>query len=275
LTAPNTAGAAAPPALPHIEASNMQNQAEAPGEPCWVTLATADPQAVAPFYQRLLGWNATWVDGAADMSLDTEPVARIAPVADEVPGWLTHIAVDDVERSIARAVGAGGSVLVAPTADGDGQPAGAVLTDSAGVRFAIRQSSERPTTSRAGQPGTFVWSELITDDVAASAAFYQAVFGWTLTEPEGPLHRRAWQLAGRSISGLLPRPSAMPMEIAPYWDVYFGVQDAAASAAIATTNRATQLMVPTPIETGTIAVFADPAGGVFTLLQPNHEEPTT
>jgi predicted enzyme related to lactoylglutathione lyase len=100
----------------------MQHQEHAAGEPCWVTLATADPQAVFPFYQRLLGWNATWADGAADMSLGAKPVARIAPVANGVPGWLMHIAVDDVERSPARAVGAGGSVLVAPIADGDGLP---------------------------------------------------------------------------------------------------------------------------------------------------------
>jgi predicted enzyme related to lactoylglutathione lyase len=67
----------------------------------------------------------------------------------------------------------------------------------------------------------------------------------------------------------------MPVEIAPYWDVYFAVHDAATSAAIATSNGATQLMAPTPIEKGTIAVFADPLGAVFTLVQPNHEEPTT
>ncbi|MDQ1423328.1 MAG: uncharacterized protein QOD72_826 [Acidimicrobiaceae bacterium] len=248
------------------------NQHHAPGEPCWGTLATTDPQAVVPFYQRLLGWNATWANGAADMSLDGTPVARIASVADVEPSWLTYIAVDDLDQSIARAVDAGGSV-VAPTAYGDSHHKGAVLTDSAGVRFAIRQPPEQPASSSAGQPGTFAWAELITDDVAASAAFYQAVFGWTLSQPEGPLQRREWQMAGRSIAGLLPRPPAMPAEIAPYWDVYFAVHDAAASAAIATNNGATQLMAPTPIEIGTIAVFADPAGSVFTLLQPTHKEP--
>lgn len=33
----------------------MQKQDHAPGEPCWVTLATTDPHAVADLYQRLLG----------------------------------------------------------------------------------------------------------------------------------------------------------------------------------------------------------------------------
>jgi predicted enzyme related to lactoylglutathione lyase len=263
------------PHLRRIEAQDMQNHDCAPGEPCWATLATADPQAVVPFYQRLLGWNATWAGGAAEMSLDDKPVARIVPDSEGAPGWLTHIAADDVERSVGRAVGAGATVLVAPTADADGHLDSAVLTDPAGARFAIRQPAERPTSTSAGQPGTFAWCELITDDVAASAAFYQGVFGWTLTEPEGPLQRREWQLAGRSICGLLPRPPAMPVEIAPYWDVYFAVQDAAAAAAVATASGATQLMAPTPIEIGTIAVFADPVGAVFTLLQPTHAEPIT
>jgi hypothetical protein len=241
----------------------MHNQHHATGEPCWATLASADPQTAVAFYQRLLGWNATWAGGAADMSLDATPISRIAPVADGEPGWLTHIAVDDVEQSIARAVDAGGSV------------AGAVLTDTAGVRFAIRHGPERPSSANTGEHGTLAWCELITDDVAASAAFYQAAFGWTLSEPKGPLQRREWQLAGRAIAGLLPRPPAMPVEIAPYWDVYFAVQDVAASAASATTNGATQLMAPTPIEIGIIAVLADPAGAVFTLVQPTHKEHTS
>ena len=133
----------------------MQSRDHPPSEPSWTTLASPDPQAVVAVYQRLLGWNATWADEAADMSLDAQPVARIAPVAEEGPGWLVHIAVDDVEHSVARALDAGGSVVVVPTADVGGH-IGAVLTDSPSVRFAIRA----PTSRSAGGPGTFAWSEL-------------------------------------------------------------------------------------------------------------------
>ena len=122
----------------------MQKQDHAPGETCWVTLATTDPQAVADFYQRLLGWNATWGDGEADMTLDAKPVARIAPVADGEPGWVMHIAVDDVEQSVARVVGAGGSVLVAPTAHSDAHRAGAGMAERVSSWPTISSGGSRP-----------------------------------------------------------------------------------------------------------------------------------
>jgi predicted enzyme related to lactoylglutathione lyase len=96
------------------------------------------------------------------------------------------------------------------------------------------------------------------------------VFGWTVTGPEGPLGRREWQHGGRSVAGLLPRPPAMAKDIPPYWDVYFTVADAAASAQAAVTAGGTQLMAPTDIGTGRIAVFLDPAGSVFTITAPKN-----
>ncbi|MFD7472204.1 VOC family protein [Streptomyces sp. NPDC059837] len=144
------------------------------------------------------------------------------------------------------------------------------MTDRNGTRFALRA----PTARRREWPahGTLAWGELITDDVDTSAAFYREAFGWGLTEPSGPLGRREWQTHGRSFSGLLPRPPAMPAETPAYWDVYFAVDDIEAAATGATEHGGTQLMLPTPIEIGTIAVFLDPAGAVFTLVQLTTEE---
>ncbi|MCX4410278.1 MULTISPECIES: VOC family protein [unclassified Streptomyces] len=144
------------------------------------------------------------------------------------------------------------------------------MTDRNGTRFALRAPTARRREWLAH--GTLAWGELITDDVDTSAAFYREAFGWGLTEPSGPLGRREWQTHGRSFSGLLPRPPAMPAETPAYWDVYFAVDDIEAAATGATEHGGTQLMLPTPIEIGTIAVFLDPAGAVFTLVQLTTEE---
>ncbi len=146
----------------------------------------------------------------------------------------------------------------------------ALLADPAGTRFGIWEPGEHPGAGARQEPGTFSWGELITDDVEASAAFYGALFGWTVTPPEGPLGRREWQLHGQSVSGLLPRPPAMPAEIPPYWDVYFSVADAASAAASAADLGGTVLMPPTATGHGTIAVFTDPTGAVFTVLAAGH-----
>lgn len=60
----------------------------------------------------------------------------------------------------------------------------------------------------------------------------------------------------------------MAKDIPPYWDVYFAVADAAAIAETAVNAGGTQLMPPTDIGAGHIAVFLDPAGAVFTVMAP-------
>jgi len=63
----------------------------------------------------------------------------------------------------------------------------------------------------------------------------------------------------------------MPAETPAYWDVYFAVPDLEAAVTTAVQRNATPLLAPTPIEIGTIAVLLDPAGAIFTLIQPSTE----
>ncbi|MEV2231675.1 VOC family protein [Streptomyces phaeochromogenes] len=233
------------------------------------SLASTEPQTVASFYRRVLGWAVTKSDGRLSASAGGAPVADITDIsaADGIPGWLIHFDVDDLEAALTAVSRAGGAVL--PSATG-GSAETAIVTDRNGTRFALRA----PTTGRREWPahGTLAWGELITDDIDTSAAFYRGAFGWGLTEPSGPLGRGEWQWHGRSFAGLLPRPPAMPAETLAYWDVYFAVDDIAAAATAATAHGGTRLMPPTPIEIGTIAVFLDPAGAIFTLVQLTTEE---
>jgi predicted enzyme related to lactoylglutathione lyase len=73
---------------------------------------------------------------------------------------------------------------------------------------------------------------------------------------------------GRAVAELLPRPPAMPAEIPPYWDIYFTVSDVKAAIDTVTALGGAVLMGATPLKHGTIAVFADPVGAVFTVIAP-------
>jgi uncharacterized protein len=236
-----------------------------PGGPGWISLTTPDLSAAASFYGTLLGWRVTMDGNRAAATVDGGQVAALSSVDGPPAKWLTHIEVESVADTVRAVVAAGGSLVVAPATEGSGSVS-AVVSDHAGTSFAVRET-RGPSHGRGRQPGVFAWAELITDDTAASAAFYGEVFGWSLTEPEGPLGRREWRLGGVSVSGLLPRPPGMPTEIPAYWDVHFTVTDVRAAAGIATSTGGTQLMPPTSTEIGTIAVFLDPTGAVFTLLQ--------
>jgi predicted enzyme related to lactoylglutathione lyase len=237
--------------------------------PGWASLVSADPHTVAAFYKAVLGWAIAVSDGRLIASAAGAPVADITGLitADGISGWLIHFDVDDLHTALTAVSKADGAVL--PPAD-DGFAETATVSDTDGTRFALRA----PTARHRGRPahGTLAWGELITDDVATSAAFYRGAFGWELTEPSGPLGRREWHTHGRSFSGLLPRPPAMPAETPAYWDVYFAVDDIEAAATAATEHGGTRLMAPMPIEIGTITVFLDPAGAVFTLVQLTTEE---
>jgi predicted enzyme related to lactoylglutathione lyase len=242
------------------------------GVPSWVTLTTADAAASTRFYGSLFGW--AYQEGFGDPGtswtalLRGRPAAAITPVEGaERAKWSMHINVADTDKTAEEVVAAGGRVLTSPYDLGTAGRA-AVLADHSGTTFAVWQTGSHSGAGTVNEPGAFYRGELITDDVEASAAFYDSVFGWTLTDPEGPLGRRAWQVNGRTVAELLPRPPAMPAEIPPYWDIYFTVSDVKAAIDTVTALGGAVLMGATPLKHGTIAVFADPVGAVFTVIAP-------
>lgn len=240
------------------------------GDPAWVELNTADPEVSTRFYGQLFGW--TFADGFGGQQqsqlalLGGRPVAAITTTPQR-GAWTTYVHVTDADKAVEKIVTAGGSALAGPHTCGSAGRS-AVFADHAGTRFGVWEAGEHKGSAVAGGPGSYFGGELITDDVQASGLFYGQVFGWTLGEPYGPLNRRDWQLGGRHISVLLPRPSAMPTEIPPYWDVYFTVADTAQTADAAVRLGAAVLMPATETEHGAIAVFADPTGAVFSVVSP-------
>ncbi|WP_329134404.1 VOC family protein [Streptomyces sp. NBC_01476] len=244
----------------------MDIEAYEDGVPSWVELTTPDP-AGAGFYGRLFGWTYREPSGAARRTglLRGRPVAAVGHDPDtEQAAWTMYVNVADADRTAEKVTVAGGSVLRAPHDLGTAGRA-ALFADHSGARFAVWQAGAHQGAGAVAEPGTFSWSELITDDPEKSAAFYGSVLGWTVSEPEGPLRRRAFRSDGRPRAGLLPRPPAMPASVPPYWDVYFAVADAADAAEAVTGLGGSVLMPATAMEHGTIAVLTDPAGAVFTV----------
>jgi predicted enzyme related to lactoylglutathione lyase len=242
------------------------------GAPSWVTLTTPDAATSTRFYGSLFGW--AYEDGFGDPGTSWTALLRGRPVAAVVSAegaghakWAMHVGVSDADRTAETVVAAGGRVPTPPyDLEGAGRAAG--FADHSGTTFAVWQGGGHGGAGVLDEPGAFSRGELITDDVEASAAFYRTVFGWTLGDPQGPLGRRELRLNGRAVAELLPRPAAMPAGIPPYWDVYFTVADAKAAVDAVPALGGTVLMGATPVEHGTIAVFADPAGAVFTVVAP-------
>jgi uncharacterized protein len=117
------------------------------------------------------------------------------------------------------------------------------------------------------EPGTPMWIDLGSNDVAGSKDFYGRLFGWEFQDlgPEAGGYNFA-NLGGKMVAGVGPnmdpsRPTA--------WAVVFATDDADATAIRVEANGGTVVAEPMDVmDSGRMAVFADPAGALFTVWQP-------
>ena len=240
------------------------------GVPSWVDIGMADPKAGLAFYGELFGWEGLDMGEEAGhytiASKGGKQVAAISPAQDDPgpPRWTTYVNVDDIDAVAQKAKSAGATVIVEPM---DVMTAGrmAIFQDTTGAVVAAWQPQDHLGAQLVNEAGTFVWGELATSDLAKSKAFYSDVFGWGWG---GTDEYAEAQVAGRTISGVMPRPPGMPADLPDHWLVYFGATDVDTDAAKATALGATVLIDPTDIPgTGRFAVLADPQGAAFGLFK--------
>jgi uncharacterized protein len=124
------------------------------------------------------------------------------------------------------------------------------------------------TYSDAKPAGTPTWVDLMTPDIDAARAFYQAVFGWEydIGGPEFGGYTTA-RLGDRMTAGLMGnQPDAPPMPAA--WSLYFATDNIEADVANAVKLGA-KVLYPTMAvgEMGSMATCEDPTGAPFSFWQ--------
>lgn len=115
-------------------------------------------------------------------------------------------------------------------------------------------------------PGTAAWIDLGTPDIDRSAAFYTALFGWEVeagTSETGGY--RMCFLHGAPVAGLGPQGTP---GVPPWWATYFAVRDVDATTAAVRAAGGNVIVEPMDVMSyGRMAVFADPAGALFSVWQ--------
>jgi uncharacterized protein len=121
----------------------------APGALCWNELGSPDLDGSAAFYEQLLGWKTTPMEGADPPYLiiqtaDGHSNGGIRPPAPPgtPPFWLVYFATGDIEASLARSSELGGQVLVGATDIGIARIA--VVLDPQGGVFALYDGQLEP-----------------------------------------------------------------------------------------------------------------------------------
>lgn len=122
-------------------------------------------------------------------------------------------------------------------------------------------------------PGSFIWYELLTTDLAAAADFYEAVAGLTIPrEPaEGPQdYRMIGTPAGGFVGGAMElTPDMLEKGAHPMWLGYVGVEDVDATVAgVEAAGGSTQMAAIDIPDVGRLAMVADPQGAAFYVMTP-------
>jgi predicted enzyme related to lactoylglutathione lyase len=123
-----------------------------------------------------------------------------------------------------------------------------------------------PTASH----GHFVWHELLSSDLAASAAFYTAVVGsQTAPMPEVDFPYLLWLAEAGAMGGLIQHDGGRDGS-SPRWQGTIAVADVDALCARAVELGGSVRQAPVDLtQVGRLALLADPQGHLLTLLSPH------
>ena len=119
-----------------------------------------------------------------------------------------------------------------------------------------------------GTVGKFNWADLSTTDREAGKAFYAGLFGWTGDDqPAGESQiYTLFSKDGKLVGGGGEAPPERPMP--PAWMPYITVEDVDTTAARVEGAGGATLMPPLDVlDTGRMAVFADPTGAPVAVWQ--------
>jgi predicted enzyme related to lactoylglutathione lyase len=245
------------------------------GAPCWVDLFSSDTDASRAFYEGLFGWTSVSAGeefgGYINFSKGDAMVAgcmRNDGTNGTPDGWSIYLSTKDAQATTDSATAGGGGVIVPPMAVGE-LGSMAVLTDAGGAVIGAWQPGLHEGFGIVAEPGAPAWFELHTRDYEAAIAFYRDVFGWdTHAMSDTPEFRYTTLYADEAAAaGIMDATNFLPDGVPAHWSVYFGVDDADATATKAAELGGTLVQGIDDTPFGRLATFADPTGALFKIVQ--------
>ncbi len=247
------------------------------GAPIWIELYTSDPDRSRAFYGDLFGWDSQ------DMGPEFGNYITFTKGGEQIAGgmrndgqsgapdsWTVYLKSDDAAAVAKAAAAHGGQVIV------DAMPVMelgtmAVLADAGQAAVGTWQPGTHTGFGLIAEAGAPSWFELFTRDYDASIAFYQDVFGWK-TEAVGDTDDFRYTTmvdGGEQYAGVMDASGFLPEGVPAHWSVYFGTDDADATAARIVELGGTIVNAPEDTPYGRLATATDPVGVQFKLVQGN------
>jgi predicted enzyme related to lactoylglutathione lyase len=247
------------------------------GTHSWVDLSTSDAEAAKKFYGELFGWEFEDMPTSDDddamtysmASLDGKTVAALFKGDGSLPvHWNSYVTVEDVDGMAEQVSELGGELTAEPM---DVMEAGRmlVLQDPTGAFLNLWQAKENIGANVVNVPGSLTWNDLNTTDPEAATKFYGELLGWTFDKVPDVPDFDYWVIKNgdRTNGGVRPIDNSQAGDVPSHWLPYFASSDARADKEKVEGLGGRTYFGPTDLPTGgTLAVVADPQGGVFGLF---------
>lgn len=244
-----------------------------PGVPCWIDVNSPDVERSDTFYTGLFGWQSITLGPEHRdyrfCQVGGKTVAGINRATEDNPAaaWLTYFQTSDAD-GVAKTIEQAGGTVLSPPRDIEGQGRMAVFADPAGAGFAVWQPGETKGLGLVTEPGSLAWIELHVSDVAAARAFYEAVFGWSITDmPMGDMSYPVAAPSGGDETSSMAGIVQLQPGGSPHWLPYFEVSDCDATVSMAQQLGGTVRAPALSMEgVGRMAILADPHGARFAVI---------
>jgi hypothetical protein len=148
------------------------------------------------------------------------------------------------------------------------------LVAIAGAASFVLPALVQPASSE-HHAGKVIWADLVTPDLAAAKRFYGGLFGWSFNDIHtGASDYSVALLDGRPVGGLYQHALGRGEQRQPAWLTFISVRDVAEAQHSILAHGGKQLTPPRLYaDRGRQAVFADPQGAVFAVLQSSSGDP--
>lgn len=243
------------------------------GHVIWHDLLTHDVAETRCFYSNLLGWtyqieyasDFVWTSGEAEYPLilaNGEAHGGFVDAGQDTPScWIAYVMVKDVDAITARAKDLGATIEREPF-DTPGVGRSSVIRDPQGAIIC----ATAPTYNFPAPKGTFLWDELISNDVEAAKLFYCELFSWKPHDIDQTGSNTILKcLDDTDVVGAIKQSCVALVRAA--WVTYLATDDVGAAIAKAKGLGASLCMEGNGLSNvGRKAVLTDPAGVMFGLL---------
>jgi predicted enzyme related to lactoylglutathione lyase len=137
------------------------------------------------------------------------------------------------------------------------------------IKRIISMAMQTEITMEPITAGTFCWNELAVWDTEIAAAFYCALFGWTIdTNDQGPMPYTMFKMGEHPVCGMILMDADWPEDCPSHWGCYISSDDVDATAKKAIELGGT--LCCEPQEGGDedrFAVITDPTGAVVSVFK--------